>query len=118
MKTIEKLRKNGIFFNYDDMVRLCKKYCVTELSIFGSAIRNDFTQSSDVDILVSFEKDSKITLFDMVELEEKFSQLLNREADIVERESIRNPMRRHKILSTREIIYSCTSHTPPIQRSR
>ncbi|MCL1865675.1 MAG: nucleotidyltransferase domain-containing protein [Spirochaetes bacterium] len=105
METIKKLQKKGILFNYNDIVNLCKKYYIIELSIFGSSIRDDFTQNSDVDILVSFEHNSKITLFDIMELEKEFSLLLNREVDIVEKESLKNPIRKKRILSTREIIY-------------
>jgi predicted nucleotidyltransferase len=106
METIEKLRKNGISFNYNDIVLLCKKYSINELSIFGSSVRGDFTENSDIDILVSFNKDSEITLFDIMDLEKDFSQLLKREVDIVEKESLKNPIRKNRILSTREIIYA------------
>ena len=106
MEAIEKLQKNGVFLNYSDVIHLCKKYYIVELSIFGSSIRDDFTQNSDVDILVSFKPNSEITLFDIMELEKEFSKLLNREVDIVEKESLKNPIRKNKILSTREIIYA------------
>ena len=106
METIEKLQKNGISLNFDDVIRLCKKYHIIELSIFGSSIRDDFTKDSDVDFLVSFDHNSIITLFDIMELENEFSKLLNKEVDIVEKEALRNPIRRNKILSTREIIYA------------
>jgi len=106
VETIEKLQKNGIFFNHDDIIRLCKKYCIIELSVFGSSIRDDFSQNSDVDILVSFEQNSNISLFDIIQLEDEFSKLLKRKVDIVEKESLRNPIRKNKILSTREIIYA------------
>ena len=105
MEAMEKLEKNGIRFDYNDIVRLCKKYSVHELSVFGSSIREDFTRNSDIDILVSFEKNSDITLFDIMDLEKEFSELLSREVDIVEKESLKNPIRRDKILSTREVIY-------------
>jgi predicted nucleotidyltransferase len=85
---------------------LCEKYGINELSIFGSSIRNDFSQNSDVDILVSFGKTSEITLFDIMDIEKEFSQLLKREVDIVEKEALKNPIRKNKILSTREIIYA------------
>jgi predicted nucleotidyltransferase len=39
-------------------------------------------------------------------LEKEFSQLLKREVDIVEKEALKNPIRRNRILSTREIIYA------------
>jgi predicted nucleotidyltransferase len=106
MKTIEKLQKNGIFFDYNDIVPLCEKYGINELSIFGSSIRDDFTQNSDVDILVSFGNKAEITLFDIMDLENEFSQLLKREVDIVEKEALKNPIRKDKILSMREIIYA------------
>jgi len=106
METFEKMQKNGIFLNYNDVLLLCKKYDIIELSIFGSSIRDDFKTNSDIDILVSFKKNSKITLFDIIELENEFSKILNRKVDIVEKESLKNPIRKDKILSTREIIYA------------
>jgi predicted nucleotidyltransferase len=106
MGTIEKMQKNGIFLDYKDIVILCERYGINELSIFGSSIRDDFTQDSDVDILVSFDKTLEITLFDIMDLEKAFSQLLKRDVDIVEKESLKNPIRKKRILSTREIIYA------------
>jgi len=105
METMEKLEKNGVFLKYNDVVHLCKKYSIVELSLFGSSIRDDFTQNSDVDILVSFDQNATISLFDIIELENEFSRLLHREVDIVEKESLKNPIRKNKILSTREILY-------------
>ena len=106
METIEKLQKNGIILNYNDVVHICQKYHIIELSIFGSSIRDDFNQRSDVDILVSFDNNLEINLFDIMELEKEFSLLLNREVDVVEKEALKNPIRKERILSTREIIYA------------
>jgi len=106
METMEKLEKNGIILNYNDMIHICKMFHIVELSIFGSSIRDDFTQNSDVDFLVSFAHNSKVSLFDIMELENKLSELLNRKVDVVEKESLKNPIRKEKILSTREIIYA------------
>jgi len=106
MEAIEKLKRNGILLDYSDLMRLCKKYFIIELSVFGSSIRDDFSQRSDVDILVSFACDSKISLFDIIDLENELSKLMNREVDVVEKESLKNPIREKKILSTREIIYA------------
>ena len=106
MNTMEKLHKNGISLTYDDIVNICGKYYITELSIFGSSIRDDFDNNSDIDILVSFDNNSNINLFDIMNLEKEFSQLLKREVGIVEKEALKNPIRRERILSTREIIYA------------
>jgi predicted nucleotidyltransferase len=106
MDTMEKLHKNGISLNYNDIVSICKKYYIIELSIFGSSIRDDFNGDSDIDILVSFDNEKEINLFDIMDLEKEFSQLLKREVDIVEKEALKNPIRKDRILSTREIIYA------------
>lgn len=106
MEVFEKLLKNGITLNNNDIAVLCKKYSINELSIFGSSIRDDFNQNSDIDILVSFDKNAEITLFDIMELEKEISKLVNREVDVVEKESLKNPIRKNRILSTREIIYA------------
>jgi len=106
METIEKLQKNGVILNYNDVIRLCHRYLIVELLIFCSSIKEDFSENSDVDILVSFKKYSNITLFDIIELENGFSRLINRKVYVVEKESLKNPIRKNKILSTREIIYA------------
>jgi predicted nucleotidyltransferase len=106
METIDKMRRNGILIDYKDIAVLCEKYNINELSIFASSIRDDFTQNSDVDILVSFNKTAGISLFDIMDIEREFSMLLKREVDIVEKESLKNPIRKNRILSTREIIYA------------
>lgn len=106
MKTMEKLQKNGISINYNDIVRTCEKYHINELSVFGSSIREDFTPNSDVDILVSFGDDTEITLFDVMELEREFSRQLKRQVGVVEKESLKNQVRKNRILATREIVYA------------
>ena len=106
METMDKLQKNGIFLQYNDIERICIKYDIKELSLFGSSLRGDFSEDSDIDILVSFNKNSEITLFDIMDLERDFSELLKREVDVVEKESLKNPIRKNRILSTREIIYA------------
>jgi len=36
---------------------ICESHSVTKLSLFGSAVSGDFTESSDIDVLVSFERE-------------------------------------------------------------
>ena len=90
----------------DRLVGLCRRWKVVELSLFGSVLREDFGPDSDVDVLVSFEPDAAWSLFDIVALKEELRAILGREVDLVEREAIRNPFRRSRILSTREILYA------------
>jgi predicted nucleotidyltransferase len=41
----------------DEIVEFCHRWQVTEMSLFGSALRGDFGPDSDVDVLVSFASD-------------------------------------------------------------
>ena len=50
----------------DELATFCRRWQITELAIFGSALRNDFRPDSDVDLLVSFAPDARRSLMDLV----------------------------------------------------
>jgi uncharacterized protein len=60
----------------------CKKYPIKRLSLFGSVLREDFSQHSDVDMLVEYLPDSSITLFDMAQQEHDLTQIIGRKVDL------------------------------------
>jgi len=65
---------------------LISKYGVSSLGLFGSIVRDDFTDQSDIDIVVTFSKPIGIDFIDLAdELEEK----LNRKVDLVSRNGIK-----------------------------
>jgi len=105
MTAIEKLKKNGVYLDLEEVKRICQKYKIIELAIFGSSLREDFSKDSDIDFLVSFHKKAQLSLFDVMDVEDEFANLLKREVQIVEKEGLKNTHRREKILSTSEIIY-------------
>lgn len=84
----------------------CGRWKVTEFSIFGSALRDDFRPNSDVDVLLAFASNARWSLFDLVEMREELTSMLGREVDIVEKGTIRNPFRRHSIMASREVLYA------------
>jgi len=84
----------------------CKKWKIVEFSLFGSVLRDDFRPDSDVDVLISFDEAAGWDLFDIVDMKEKLKSLFDREVDLVEQGAIRNPFRRHSILSSKEILYA------------
>jgi predicted nucleotidyltransferase len=84
----------------------CRRWKVKELSLFGSVLRDDFNQGSDIDLLVSFFEDARWSLFDWVEMIEELKGIAGREIDLVEREALRNPFRRRAILASKEVIYA------------
>ena len=105
MDTLEKMRKNGINLSQNDIQIVVEKYNIKELSIFGSSIRDDFNQESDIDLLIEFQDSQNISLFDLIDIQEYFQKITNRSVDIVEPAGLRNPYRRKAILSSKEILY-------------
>ncbi len=88
---------------------ICRKFGIDELSLFGSAIREDFSDSSDIDILVKFEKDHVPTLFKFEELRLELCNLFGREVDLLTKRSIeksRNIYRKQEILGSYRVIYA------------
>lgn len=61
--------------------RLEDSYGVDELAVFGSCARNEATEDSDIDILVSFSE--PIGLFDLMRLEDEIARVLERDVDLV-----------------------------------
>lgn len=91
----------------DEVVEsFCRKWKIEELALFGSVLRGDFRSDSDIDVLATFADDAKWSLFDHARMREELSTLLGREADVVETTGLRNPFRRHEILTTRRVIYA------------
>ena len=87
---------------------ICQQWHIKELALFGSVLREDFNTNSDIDVLVSFAEDAKITFFDLDDIEQKLSELFNRPVDIVTKRAIEqshNWIRKKNILENAKIIY-------------
>ena len=70
-----------------------EKYGVKEIGIFGSFVRGEAKEDSDVDILVEFEK--PIGLFKFLELEEYLSNLIGRKVDLVSKKALKPYIGKH-----------------------
>ena len=70
-----------------------KNFYVADLYIFGSYAREEAQEQSDLDILVDFEPEAKIGLFEFARLRRRLSEFLGREVDLVTRDAIRPEMR-------------------------
>lgn len=88
------------------LAAFCRKWRVRELSLFGSALRDDFGPESDLDFLVSFEPEARLDIDILLDMKEELEARFGRPVDVVEKEALRNPWRKHEILRTREVIYA------------
>ena len=85
---------------------LCKKYRVSSLFVFGSVLREDFNEHSDIDFLVDFEDFAIVEYADNY-LDFKFSleDLLEKDVDLLENKAVRNPYFRQAIDISKQRIY-------------
>ena len=84
----------------------CQRWKIVELSLFGSVLREDFGPESDMDVLVTFSKDAQWSLYEWVDMIAELREIFGRDVDLLSRQSLRNPFRRHEILKTRETLYA------------
>ncbi|MGE5342537.1 MAG: nucleotidyltransferase family protein [Candidatus Omnitrophota bacterium] len=102
-------RKDDLDLPREAIIDFCNRWEVKEFSIFGSILRDDFGPQSDVDVLLSFSKDSKWGLFELVDMKEELESIFGREVDIVEKEGMKNPFRMNAILQNRKVIYAAAA---------
>ncbi len=90
------------------LTQFCQKWKVAELALFGSILRDDFREDSDIDLLVSYQPNAKRGLFEKMTMKEELEIMLNRKVDLVSKQAIiqsRNWLRRKNILDSAEVIY-------------
>ena len=76
------------------------------MSLFGSILRDDFNPDSDIDVLVTFNPEAKWSLWDFPQMQDELKAIFGRKVDIVEKDALKNPFRRHSILTTRQVVYA------------
>lgn len=92
--------------NIDALKRLCTVYNVEKMYLFGSALNSNFNNKSDIDFLVKFKSIELSKYFDnYMNFKENLEKLFGREVDLVEEQTLRNPILINAINKTKELIY-------------
>jgi predicted nucleotidyltransferase len=65
---------------------ILRRYKVKSIALFGSYVRNEQKEDSDIDFLVDFREGT--TLFDFVELQDSLSEILGKKVSIVSRRGL------------------------------
>ncbi len=88
----------------EEIADYCRRNGIRRLRAFGSVLRDDFGPDSDVDLLVAFEPDAPIGLFDFVRIKQELGDLLGREVDLVSEKGISKYIR-DEVLAEAEVLY-------------
>lgn len=89
----------------EEISLFCEKWKVIELALFGSILSEDFNDKSDIDVLVTFNPENQISLFDLAQMQFELQNIFNRPVDIIEKDALRNPFRKRHILENAQVIY-------------
>ena len=87
----------------------CRRWKISRLAVFGSAVRGKLRADSDIDLLVTFASDADWSMFDHYRMEDELVKLLGREVDLVSKKAIEenpNPIFRREILASAKEIYA------------
>ncbi|MGI8688553.1 MAG: nucleotidyltransferase family protein [Thermomicrobiales bacterium] len=90
----------------EEIAAFCRAHHIRWLALFGSVLRDDFTDSSDIDVLVEFAPEHPVTFFDLYDMEEELSRLFGgRKIDLVTAASLHRLIR-ERVLPLVEVQYA------------
>ncbi len=89
---------------YERIADFCERNGIRKLSIYGSALRSDFNQSSDIDLLVEFDPNARVTLLSIAGMELELSRIFNRKVDLRTSEDL-SVYFRDDVVRTAEVVY-------------
>ncbi len=97
---------NLVELNIEKIKNLCAKHKVNKLFVFGSVLKDTFTNESDIDLVVDFEKlDLSEYADNYFDLKDQLESIFNRPVDLLEEKGIRNPFLRKQIDNEKRLIY-------------
>jgi predicted nucleotidyltransferase len=82
---------------------LKEKYGVKKIGVFGSYVRGEEKEESDLDVLVEFEKSKSLSLLDFIRLENYLSDELGIKVDLVEKDSLKPRIRKHVLEEVEDV---------------
>jgi predicted DNA-binding mobile mystery protein A len=99
--------KNNLQIPRNVLNAICRRYQVRKLSLFGSAVRDDFKPDSDIDILVEFEPGQAPGFGGLVDLQNQLSDLFGgRDVDLATQSILNNPFRKKAVLKDLQTLYA------------
>ncbi len=88
------------------LAEYCRRHHIRKLSLFGSVLREDFRDDSDVDVLVEFEPGNGPGFIRLHQMEAELSGLLRgRKVDLVTAKFLSHRIR-DRVLASAEVQYA------------
>jgi hypothetical protein len=99
--------KESIKYKMSEFLTICKTHNVKNLYAFGSSITDQFDENtSDIDFLIEIDNDDPIERGEnLINIWDKFEYFFQRKVDLLTNTSIKNPILKKNIESTKILIY-------------
>ena len=96
----------NIKYNTENLNKLCINYNVEKMYLFGSVLNSNFNKNSDIDLLVKFKKIELAEYLDnYINFKQKLTEFFGREIDLLEEQTLKNPILIKSINNSKELIY-------------
>lgn len=87
------------------LIEVCRRYHITELSFFGSVVRDDFTSGSDVDVLIRLGPNTPARGLKYFHIQRDFErEVFHRHVDVVQ-VCLLSPYTSKMVMAEREVVY-------------
>ena len=91
----------------EQLYKLCEKFNVKELYLFGSATTDNFSVDSDLDFIVKFNRQGFEGAFDQfTDFKQELEQIYGRSVDLYHLRKFRNSIFRQEVERTKELLYA------------
>jgi predicted nucleotidyltransferase len=91
--------------SFDKVAEVCRKYNITELSLFGSQVRGDAIPQSDFDFLVEFFPEAQIGFVTLGKIQTELSEIIQSPVDVVPKAGLKAAIRA-QVLAEAEVLYA------------
>ncbi|MBF2056822.1 MAG: nucleotidyltransferase domain-containing protein [Cyanobacterium sp. T60_A2020_053] len=91
-----------------ELINFCQENHIAELAVFGSILRDDFNNQSDIDFLITYSPLANRGLLEKIALKEKLEKMCHRPVDLVSKNTIKNSknwLKKQTILNSCQVIY-------------
>jgi hypothetical protein len=95
----------GVVVPQPEIAEICRRYDIKELAVFGSAARGEMRPDSDIDLLVDFLPEARVSLLRHAAAERELTALLGRKVDLVSKRALKDAVR-DEVLPQALIIYA------------
>lgn len=96
---------NGVNIPESELRAFAQRHRIVKLSLFGSILRADFGPSSDIDFLVEFDREARVSLLDVGGMMMELRELMGRDVDLRTPEDL-SPYFRDTVRREAKVLYA------------